>query len=151
MNDSKIFKVIHVTRIEKFNAAHRLHNPQKSDEWNLEVYGVCNHANWHGHNYIIEVTVSGEPDPKTGYVIDLGKLKQVIRNRIVSKCDHRNLNLDVDFLQNIIPSTENLVFAFYNELKDDIANVCTNGGQLSSVKLYETDKNMAEYKAPAFV
>ncbi|MEX0780375.1 MAG: 6-carboxytetrahydropterin synthase [Balneolales bacterium] len=142
--------MIHVTRTEKFNAAHRLHNPQKSDEWNLAVYGVCNHSNWHGHNYTIEVTVSGEPDPETGYVIDLGKLKQVIRDRITSKCDHRNLNLDVEFLQDIIPSTENLVYAFYKELKDDIAKVSTNGGQLSSVRLYETDKNMAEYKAPGF-
>ncbi|MEX0685611.1 MAG: 6-carboxytetrahydropterin synthase [Balneolales bacterium] len=142
--------MIHVTRIEKFNAAHRLHNPEKSDEWNKKVYGVCNHSNWHGHNYVLEVTVSGDPDPETGYVIDLGKLKQVIRERIVSKCDHRNLNLDVEFLEDLIPSTENLVYAFFEELKDDIAEACTNGGQLKSVKLYETDKNMAEYISPAF-
>ena len=143
--------MIHVTRIEKFNAAHRLHNSSKSDEWNRQVYGVCNHENWHGHNYVLEVTVSGEPDPDTGYVIDLGTLKQVIRKRIVAKCDHRNLNLDVEFLKGIIPSTENLVLAFFKELKDDIAEACTNGGQLRSVKLYETDNNWAEYISPAFL
>ncbi|MEX2641485.1 MAG: 6-carboxytetrahydropterin synthase [Balneolales bacterium] len=142
--------MIHVTRIEKFNAAHRLHNPNKSDEWNLNVFGECNHSNWHGHNYTLEVTVSGEPDPETGYIIDLGDLKKVIRDRIVAKCDHKNLNLDVDFLRNIIPSTENLVYAFFNELKNDIAAVCTNGGQLSAVRLYETDKNYAEYREAVY-
>lgn len=137
--------MIYVTRKEHFTAAHRLHNPEKSDQWNEATFGPCNHPNWHGHNYVIEVTVAGETDPDTGYVIDLRKLKKVIHDRVVDKCDHKNLNLDVDFLQGLIPSSENLAKAFYYELKDEIAAICKNGF-LHSVRLLETERNIAEYR-----
>ncbi len=137
--------MIYVTRKEHFTAAHRLHNPAKSPEWNQATFGPCNHPNWHGHNYVIEVTVAGEPDPDTGYVVDLGKLKQVIQDRILSECDHKNLNLDVDFLKGVIPSTENLARSFFFELRDDVAAICWNGA-LHSVRLLETERNIAEYR-----
>lgn len=137
--------MIFVTRKAHFNAAHRLHNPAKSDEWNRETYGPCNHANWHGHNYVLEVTVAGEPDPDTGYLIDLGRLKSIIQKKILDPCDHRNLNLDVPFLQNIIPSTENLVRAFYHQLKADVEAEASLGAVLHSVRLFETERNYAEY------
>lgn len=129
-----------------FNAAHRLHNPEKSDEWNKKTYGLCNSPNWHGHNYVLEVTVAGEPDEDTGYLIDLGKLKKIINDKIISRCDHKNLNIDVDFLDGIIPTSENLVKAFFFELKDDVETACNNDGELYSVKLYETERNVAEYR-----
>ncbi|MEX0680167.1 MAG: 6-carboxytetrahydropterin synthase [Balneolales bacterium] len=137
--------MVYVTKKVHFTAAHRLHNPEKSDEWNQDNFGLCNHPNWHGHNYVMEVTVSGEPDPETGYVVDLGKLKKVIHDRIISKCDHKNLNLDVDFLNGLIPSTENLAKSFYFEIKQEIKKIC-NQGSLYSVKLYETERNFAEYR-----
>lgn len=138
--------MVYVTRKVHFNAAHRLHNPAKSEEWNRNIYGDCNHINWHGHNYVLEVTVAGEPDADTGYVIDLGRLKKIITEKIISKCDHRNLNLDVDFLKDVIPTAENLVKAFYFQLQNEIESACVKGGQLASVKLYETERNIAEYR-----
>lgn len=137
--------MVFVTRTAHFNAAHRLHNPEKSDEWNEQTYGKCNHENWHGHNYTIEVTVAGEPDPDTGYVIDLSKLKSIITDRILDKCDHRNLNLDVDFLEGVIPSTENLVKRFFYELEGPIDEASSETGFLYSVRLDETERNSAEY------
>lgn len=138
--------MIHVTRKVHFNAAHRLHNPAKSAEWNQETFGPCNHPNWHGHNYVLEVTVAGEPDPDTGYVMDLGVLRRILEDRILSKCDHRNLNTDVDFLQGIIPSSENLVTAFYRELREPVEAAAAPGCRLVSVKLFETERNSAEYR-----
>jgi 6-pyruvoyltetrahydropterin/6-carboxytetrahydropterin synthase len=138
--------MIHVTRKVHFNAAHRLHNPAKSAEWNAMTYGLCNHENWHGHNYVLEVTVAGMPDPDTGYVMDLGKLRNILEERILSKCDHRNLNLDVPFLMGIIPSSENLVIAFYHEIKDEVERAAASGARVTSVKLFETDRNVAEYR-----
>lgn len=135
----------YITRKEHFTAAHRLHNPEKSEEWNWSVFGVCNHPNWHGHNYVIEVTVAGQIDPETGFVIDLGKLKNLIHNRIISKCDHKNLNLDVDFLSTIVPTAENLARSFYFELSEDIEKIAYKGS-LYSVKVYETERNIAEYR-----
>ncbi|MEQ8578397.1 MAG: 6-carboxytetrahydropterin synthase [Balneola sp.] len=134
-----------VTRKTHFNAAHRLHNPSKSDEWNKKTFGKCNHPNWHGHNYVMEVTVAGEPSPETGFIIDLSDLKQIIEEKIVEPCDHKNLNLDVPFLEGILPSSENLVKAFYNELKEEVEEASSEGGVLYSVKLYETERNIAEY------
>lgn len=134
-----------ITRKAHFNAAHRLHNPDKSDEWNKRIYGKCNSENWHGHNYIMEVTVAGTISEETGYIIDVGELKRIMQDRIVEKCDHKNLNLDVDFLQGIIPSTENLVRAFYYELKQDVEAACHAEGILYSVRLFETERNYAEY------
>lgn len=130
-----------VTRKVHFNAAHRLHNPDKSDAWNQEVFGKCNSPNWHGHNYNLEVTVEGEPDPDTGYVIDLGVLKDLIEERIVRHCDHANLNLDVDFLRGVLPTSENLVVAFWNQLDGHLPS-----GRLHSIRLFETERNVAEYR-----
>jgi 6-pyruvoyltetrahydropterin/6-carboxytetrahydropterin synthase len=132
--------VAYVTRQVHFNSAHRLDNPDYSAEWNQKQFGLCNNPRWHGHNYVLEVTVKGRPDPHTGYVIDLGELKRILTEAIVEKCDHRNLNEEVDFLQGIIPSTENLVIAFWNEIEPRLTS-----GQLHSVRLYETDRNHAEY------
>lgn len=134
-----------ITRRAHFNAAHRLHNPDKSDEWNKKIFGKCNSENWHGHNYEMEVTVAGKISESTGYVIDIGELKAIMQRRIIEKCDHKNLNLDVDFLDGIIPTTENLVKSFYHEIKDEVENACHDKGVLYSVKLYETKRNYAEY------
>ena len=122
-----------------------LHNPEKSDDWNREVFGKCNYPNWHGHNYILEVTVAGEPDPDTGYVIDLGILKDIISKKILDPCDHRNLNMDVPFLKGKITSTENIVQEFYQQLKDEVEELASEGAVLYSVNLYETERNSAEY------
>ena len=134
-----------VTRQTHFNAAHRLVNPNKSDEWNQETYGKCNYANWHGHNYVLEVTLAGDPDSDTGYVIDLGRLKKIIEQYILEPCDHRNLNMDVPFLSDIIPTSENLVHAFYKQLKKPVEAEASQGSVLYSVRLFETERNSAEY------
>lgn len=134
---------VFITRQVHFNAAHRLHNPSKSQQWNEEMYGLCTNPHWHGHNYVLEVTVRGQPDPETGYVLDLAELKRLLHAAVVDKCDHRNLNSDVDFLRGIIPSTENLVIAFWQEIE----RVLTTG-RLHRVRLYETPRNFAEYYGP---
>ena len=135
--------VVHVTRRVHFNAAHRLHNPDFDEAWNVEQFGICNNPRWHGHNYVLEVTVKGRPDPLTGFVIELGELKRLLHATIVEKCDHRNLNEEVDFLQGVLPTTENLVIAFWNEIAPRLKS-----GKLHSVKLFETDRNFAEYLGP---
>jgi len=132
-----------VTRRTHFNAAHRLENIKHSDEWNSRTYGPCNNANWHGHNYELEVSVIGTPATRSGSVIDLGDLKRIVNDYIIGKCDHRNLNMDVDFLRGIIPSAENLVIAFWNEIEPHI-----KGGKLYCVRLWETERNRAEYYGP---
>lgn len=137
--------MVFVTRKAHFNAAHRLHNPNMSERWNKKTYGKCNHKHWHGHNYIIEVTVAGEPDDTTGYVIDLSVLKQIINERVLYKCDHKNLNLDVDFLDGIIPSTENLVKVFFHQLEEPVRKASSEKGFLYSVRLQETERNSAQY------
>ena len=137
--------MIYVTRKSHFNASHRLHNPKKSDDWNRKIFGKCNNPNWHGHNYIVEVTVAGEPDPDTGYVIDLGDLKQIIKKRVLDPCDHKNLNIEVPFLKGIIPTSENLVRVFFEQLEDEVNQAASNSSRLYSVKLFETERNIAEY------
>jgi len=134
-----------VTRRVHFNAAHRLHNPEFSDAWNKATYGLCNNPNWHGHNYELEVSVIGEPDPRTGYVCDLSSLKQLLNDVIVQRCDHRNLNIEVDFLTGVIPTTENLVIAFWNEIAPKLKS-----GRLQRVRLYESERNFAEYYGPDY-
>ncbi len=141
-----VTQLIYVTRKSHFNAAHRLHNPNKPDDWNRHKFGKCNNPNWHGHNYQLEVTVAGNADPETGYVIDLGVLKNIIQKRILDKCDHKNLNLEVPFLEGVIPTTENLVKIFFQELEDDINKEAYGHSKLVSVKLYETERNIAEYR-----
>lgn len=135
---------VHVTRKVHFNAAHRLHNPSKSEAWNRDAFGACNNPNWHGHNYELEVTVAGEPDPETGYVIDLGVLKGILKERVLDPLDHKNMNLEVDFLDGVIPSTENVAVAIWEQLEDALPS-----GRLHRVRLYETPRNFVEYHGPA--
>jgi 6-pyruvoyltetrahydropterin/6-carboxytetrahydropterin synthase len=136
---------VFITRQVHFNAAHRLYNPTKSLAWNQKQYGLCTNPHWHGHNYVLEVTVKGQPDPVTGYIIDLARLKKILHRAVVDKCDHRNLNDEVDFLRGIIPSTENLVIAFWHEIVIHIPPPA----QLHCVRLYETPRNYAEFFGPA--
>ncbi len=132
---------VFITRQVHFNSAHRLHNPTKSQAWNKKQYGLCTNPHWHGHNYVLEVTLKGVPDPVTGYIIDLGELKRILHRAVVDKCDHRNLNDEVPFLRGIIPSTENLVIAFWRQIAPHIAAPAA----LHCVRLYETPRNYAEY------
>jgi len=138
---------VFVCREVHFCAAHRLHNPAKSDEWNREVYGLCNSPNWHGHNYRLEITVAGVPDRDTGYVIDLGLLKRLAHEHVVKHCDHRNLNLEVAFLEGILPSTENLSIAIWNQLEPHL-RPHLGAGRLYSIRLCETERNSVEYFGP---
>lgn len=133
--------MLYVTRRETFSAAHRLYNPSFSDEKNTEIFGKCSNPKWHGHNYVLEVTVAGEPDKHTGFVIDLKILKELINEHILEKTDHKNLNTETDFMKGIIPSAENIARAIFNELKNKLPS-----GKLYSVKLFETDKNFVEYR-----
>lgn len=135
---------VFITRQVHFNSAHRLHNPTKSQAWNQQQYGLCTNPHWHGHNYVLEVTLKGQPDPVTGYIIDLGELKRILHRAVVDKCDHRNLNDEVDFLRGIIPSTENLVIAFWQEIAPHIQAPA----RLHCVRLYETPRNFAEFFGP---
>lgn len=137
--------VVTITRQVHFNSAHRLYNPTKSLAWNQRQYGLCTNPHWHGHNYVLEVSLRGTPDPVTGYLMDLAELKQLLQRVIVDPCDHRNLNDEVDFLRGIIPSTENLVIAFWHELAPHIN---LPHARLHCVRLYETPRNYAEFFGP---
>jgi 6-pyruvoyltetrahydropterin/6-carboxytetrahydropterin synthase len=130
-----------VTRRETFSASHRLFNPQLSEARNIELFDKCANPNGHGHNYVLEVTVAGEPANDTGYVIDVKKLKDIIRSEIIAKVDHKHLNFDVDFLKGVNPTSENVAKAFWNILKDKITD-----GRLYSIKLRETENNSVEYR-----
>lgn len=136
--------MVYVSRKEHFNAAHKLYNPDWSKEKNDEVFGPCANANWHGHNFELIVTVKGKPDPDTGFVVDLKKLSVLIRKEIVDKVDHKNLNMDVDFMANKLASTENLVIEFWKILSPKLSSI-TKYGELHSIKLYETPRNYVEY------
>jgi 6-pyruvoyltetrahydropterin/6-carboxytetrahydropterin synthase len=126
-----------VSRRESFNAAHELRNPELSEAENRRLYGKC--ANLHGHNYVLEVVVAGAVDPATGYVFDLKRLSDVISTRIIDDVDHRNLNTDVPWLMGLIPTAENLAVAFWDRLQTELPN-----GSLSTVRVWETEKNWAE-------
>jgi 6-pyruvoyltetrahydropterin/6-carboxytetrahydropterin synthase len=136
--------MVYVSRKEHFNAAHKLYNPAWSKEKNEEVFGPCANANWHGHNFELIVTVKGKPDPDTGFVVDLKKLSVLIRKEIVDKVDHKNLNMDVDFMDDKLASTENLVIEFWKILSPKLSSI-TKYGKLHSIKLYETPRNYVEY------
>ena len=131
--------LVYVTRKAHFNAAHRLHNPEKSDEWNRDTFGKCNSANWHGHNYELDVTVAGEPDPDTGFVVDLADLKKTIAEHVVEPLDHKNLNLDVPFLQGQMTSTEALAVAIWRQLAPHVPG-------LHEIALRETPNNSVIYR-----
>lgn len=132
--------MIYLTRKESFNAAHKLYNPAWSPEKNREVFGKCANENWHGHNYNLYVTLKGEVNEETGYLYDAKALSGLIQDKILEKVDHRNLNLDVDFMQGKICSTENLAIAIFQQLQPLI-----QGATLHCVKLYETERIFVEY------
>ncbi|MBS3945565.1 MAG: 6-carboxytetrahydropterin synthase [Melioribacter sp.] len=133
--------MLYLTRREVFSASHRLYNEKYSDEENLKIFGKCSNPNGHGHNYVLEVIVSGKIDPSTGYVIDLKILKQIIRENVIDKVDHKNLNVDVDFMNGLNPTAENIAIGIWNQLVNKIPS-----GELYSVKIYETENNYVEYR-----
>lgn len=139
-----LIRMIYVSRKEHFNAAHKLYNPSWSKEKNHEVFGPCANENWHGHNYDLIVTVGGTPDPDTGFVIDLKKLSDLIRQEVIEKVDHKNLNLDVDFMIGKMASTENLAIELWNILRPKISSI-SRYGKLHSIRLFETPRNYVEY------
>jgi 6-pyruvoyltetrahydropterin/6-carboxytetrahydropterin synthase len=132
--------IVTVTRRLQFNAAHRVHNPSLSDEENSALFGKCNNPNWHGHNYVLEVSVQGPIDERTGYVIDLGTLRDIVEREVVSQADHRNFNVDVPFMRGIIPTSENIVVACWRVLEPHVAP-----GRLTRLRLWETENNYVEY------
>ncbi len=138
---------LEITRCAEFSASHRLHHPELSEEENEELFQNCNWPGGHGHNYMVEVTVAGEVNSKTGMVMNLKDLKSAIRLRIVEPCDHRNLNEDVPFLKGVVTTTENLCRAFWRELEDELGK---RGypGQLSRIRIRETRDNFVSYKGP---
>jgi 6-pyruvoyltetrahydropterin/6-carboxytetrahydropterin synthase len=136
--------MIYVSRKEHFNAAHKLCNPTWSKEKNQEVFGPCANENWHGHNYELITTVAGNPDPETGFVIDLKKLSDLIKLEVLEKVDHKNLNLDVDFMKDKMASTENLAIELWKILEPKISSI-SKFGKLHSIRLYETPRNFIDY------
>lgn len=131
---------VELTRRAHFAAAHRLHSPFLSDEENCRIYGACNNPYGHGHNYYIEVTVEGEPDPITGMVINLSELDEIIKRVLISQVDHHHFNYDVPFMQNMVPTVENIVVAFWNELAPNLTTV-----QLKRIRLWESENNSVSY------
>lgn len=134
--------MVYLTRVEHFNAAHKLYNENWSEEKNLEVFGKCANPNWHGHNYELSVTIKGEPHPETGFVFNAKELGDLIKDIIVERVDHRNLNLDVDFMKGKFTSAENFAISIWNELKQHIEKA---GATLHCVKLQETARIYVEY------
>ncbi len=134
--------MVYITRREHFNAAHRLFQPDFSEAENLHVFGKCSNPNWHGHNYILHVTVKGHVNPDTGFVVNLKELSQLIRHRVIDKLDHKNINLEVDFMVGRLASTENLAIAIWEELESGILDL---GGTLHSIKVEETENNSVIY------
>lgn len=130
-----------VVRRLHFNAAHRLHNPSRPDAWNAETFGPCNNPNYHGHNYELEVMVEGEIDPETGYVLDVGVLKQLVEHEVLRHLDHRNLNLDVPWFRNRLTSAENLAVYIWEQLVNRMPR-----GRLKRVRLWETPRNWVDYE-----
>jgi 6-pyruvoyltetrahydropterin/6-carboxytetrahydropterin synthase len=132
---------VYVYRRAHFSASHRLFDPALSDEQNVTIFGGCSNPNGHGHNYYIEVCIAGVPDPKTGFVVDLKIVKQVLQEHFLNKVDHKNLNADVDFMTGINPTTENIAIAAWHQIESRIP-----AGTLHSVRIYETENNFAEYR-----
>ena len=129
-----------VTRRVHFNAAHRLHNPDRPDEWNRATFGACNNPSFHGHNYELDVTVEGEIDPETGYVMDLGRLNELVEERLLSRLDHRNLNVDVEWFSALIPTAENIAVVCWRELAPALP-----AGLTLRLRLWETPRNYVDY------
>jgi len=135
---------VRVTRRAHFCAAHRLHREGWSEDRNREVFGDCSNPSWHGHNYILDVTVEGPVDPETGFVMDLKALKQAMKVRVVDDVDHRNLNLEVGWMEGLMPSTENFAVAIWDRLEGALPE----GVRLCRVFVQETPNNSAEYRGP---
>jgi 6-pyruvoyltetrahydropterin/6-carboxytetrahydropterin synthase len=135
-------KTVYITRRETFNAAHKLYREDWSNEKNKEVFGKCSNHNWHGHNFILYVTIKGVPNPETGFVINLKELSQIIKQKVIEPLDHKNLNIDVAFMDGILASTENLVIQIWEQLKPSIKSA---NGELVKIKLVETENNFVEY------
>ena len=134
--------MIYLTRRERFSAAHRMFRQDWTDERNLEVFGKCSNPKWHGHNYELFVTVKGELSDSNGFVMNLNTLKQIILDRVIQKLDHKNINLEVDFMEGKIATTENLAIAIWAELKPFIEK---EGAKLHCVRISETENNSIEY------
>ena len=135
-------KKIAVYRKEQFNAAHRLNNPEWSEEENQRIFGKCNNPNFHGHNYVLELKVVGFPDPKTGYVVDMKVLSAIIHEEVIKKFDHKNLNLDTNEFQALNPTAENIAIVIWDLIRPHIAPDLD-----LYVRLYETERNFVEYPA----
>ena len=134
--------MVYIERRERFSAAHQLFNPNWSEEKNEEVFGKCANSNFHGHNFILYVTVKGEPNPDTGFVINLTDLSRIIKDNVIEEVDHKNLNLDVPFLRGKLTSTEIIIKEFWKILAPEIAQY---GAQLHKLRLVETENNAVEY------
>ena len=134
--------MIYLTRRERFSAAHRMFRQDWSDEKNREVFGKCSNPNWHGHNYVLWITVKGEPSDNHGFVMNIDILKKIIQDKIIMKIDHRNMNIEVEFMKGKIATTENLAIAIWNELKQPVEK---EGAKLHCIKIEETENNMIEY------
>lgn len=137
--------MFYITRRERFSAAHKLWNPDLSTEENEAIFDKCSWPNFHGHNYILYVTVAGDIDPKSGYVMDAKQLKKIIYEKIIDKVDHKNLNVDVDFLKGKVTSSENLLASFWDELESEINN---ERRKLYKLRIHETENNITEYYGP---
>jgi 6-pyruvoyltetrahydropterin/6-carboxytetrahydropterin synthase len=125
-----------------FEAAHRLHNPGRPDDWNLRVFGKCNNRHGHGHNYVLEVAVVGDVDPDTGYLIDMKDLKGILHRSVVNEVDHRHLNLEVPWLEGVIPTAENLARVFFERVRGELPA----GVRLAAITVHETDRNSATFQ-----
>ena len=134
--------MIYLTRRERFCAAHRMFRPDWSDDKNKEVFGKCSNPNWHGHNYVLWVTIKGEPSGENGFVLNMNSLKEIILDKVISKLDHKNINIEVDFMKGKIATTENLALSIWNELKTPVEK---EGAQLHCIKIEETENNSIEY------
>ncbi|MEC8679781.1 MAG: 6-carboxytetrahydropterin synthase [Bacteroidota bacterium] len=137
--------MIYIIRKEHFNAAHKLYNPLWSEEKNMEEFGVCSNENWHGHNYEIEVTIKGKINPDSGMLINLKDLSRIMKEEIIDKVDHKNLNIDVPFLEGIITTTENVTMKFWDVLEDKINSLENTECSLYKIRVYETPRNFVEY------
>lgn len=134
--------MIYLTRRERFSAAHRMFRPDLTDEENLQLYGKCSNPKWHGHNYVLKVTIRGIPDPEKGYLMNATRLKEIMTELVVDKLDHRNMNQETDFMAGKIATTENLAMAIWDELETPLA---AEGATLHCVRVEETENNYVEY------
>lgn len=137
--------MIYIVRKEHFNAAHKLYNPKWSNDKNMSVFGICSNENWHGHNYEIEVTVKGKINPESGMLVNLKDLSKIMKEEIIDKVDHKNLNLDVPFLEGIITTTENVTIKFWEILDEKIKSLDNSECRLHKIRVYETPRNFVEY------